>query len=180
MQEEALTTKDKYKTKEQLITELIALRQRVTEKETVEHEYHQVLDHLHERTKELSCIYTIAQVIDDPKITFHEIYQQVVDLLPMGFQYPDITRAKIVIDDKEFKPLEYRDTNWELSSAIEVYGVKGGIVEVCYSEQKPEMDVGPFLNEEWLLLSIVAGRLGRAIERMQADKAPIHSKKVSV
>ena len=156
---------DKNKTKEQLITELTALRKRITELEKAEQEYHQLAYHLRERSKELSCIYAIAQIIDNPDTTLYEIYQQVVEVLPSGWQYPEITRARIVIGDKELKTTGYRETKWKLSSDIEAHGSKIGTVEVCYLEQKPEMNIGPFLNEEWLLLSIVAGRLGRLIER---------------
>ena len=161
--------RDKDKTKAQLITELTLLRHRVTKLETSEIAFLKLAGHLHERAKELACIYIIAQIIDDPDITLDKIYRQVVDILPRGWQYPEITRARIVIGDKEFCPLGYMDTKWNLSSDIEVYGKKRGTVEVCYLEQKPEMHVGLFLDEEWLLLSIVAGRLGRLIERRQAD-----------
>ena len=160
---------DKDKTKEQLIIELTVLRHRVTELETAEMAYLQLAGHLRERAKELACIYGIAQIIDASDITLHEIYQEVVDVLPSGWEYPEIARARIVVGDKEFRQLGYIGTRWKLSSDIEAYGVKRGTVEVCYVEQKPEMNIEPFLNEEWLLLSIVAGRLGRLIERRQTD-----------
>jgi len=160
--------KDKDKTKEQLIRELTVLRQRISELEKAEQEYRQLAYHLRERAKELSCIYAIAQIIDAPDTTLYEIYQQVVELLPSGWQYPEIARARIVICDKEFKTMGYRETKWKLSSDIEVHGSKRGTVEVCYLEQKPEMNMGPFLREEWLLLSIVAGRLRRVTESRQA------------
>ena len=131
--------------------------------------YLQLSAHLRERAKELACIYAVTQIVDNPDITLYEIYQQVVEVLPTGWQYPETARARIVIGDKEFRPLGYIDTKWKLFSDIEVYGIKSGTVEVCYLEQKPEMDTGPFLNAEWLLLSIVAGRLGRLIERRQVD-----------
>ncbi|MFC1990716.1 hypothetical protein ACFLU9_01015 [Chloroflexota bacterium] len=164
--------KDKYKTKEQLITELTMLRERVTELETTDWEYRQLAKHLGERVKELACIYTIAQIVDDPNITLSEAFQQVADILPSALQHPEIARARIAIGDKQFNTLGYRETKWKLSSDIEVDGVKKGFVEVCYLEQKPEMNIEPFLSEEWLLISIVAGRLGRTIERKQADKVP--------
>ena len=161
--------RDKDKVKTQLITELAVLRHRVTTLETAEMAYLQLAGHLRERAKELACIYAIAQIIDDPDITLHEIYQGVVDVLPSGWQYPKIARARIVIGGKEFRPLGYTDTKWKLSSDIQAYGVKKGTVEVCYVEQKPEMNIEPFLDEEWLLLLIVAGRLGRLIERRQTN-----------
>ncbi|MFC1914160.1 hypothetical protein ACFLXF_02685 [Chloroflexota bacterium] len=160
---------DKDKTKEQLISELTVLRHRVTRLETTEMAFLKLAGHLHERAKELACIYAIAQIIDDPDITLQQIYQQVVDVLPSGWQYPEIAQTRIVIDDKEFHPypLGYIDTKWKLSSDIETYGVKRGTVDVCYLEKKPEMNKEPFLDEEWLLLAVVAGRLGRIIERRQ-------------
>jgi hypothetical protein len=158
---------DEYKTKEQLMTELTALRQRVAELEIVELKYFQLKANLHERAKELTCIYDVVRIIDNPNITLHEIYQQVVNVLPMGWQYREITHAKIVIGDKEFKTLGYRDTKWKISSYIEVYGEKRGTIEVCYLEEKPKKDKGPFLNQELMLLSIVAGRIGRVTERRQ-------------
>jgi len=151
------------------MTELTVLRNRITALETAEMAYHQLAGHLRERAKELACIYAVDQIVDDSDITLHEIYKQVVDVLPMGLQYPEIARARIVLGDKEFRPLGHIDTKWKLSSDIEVYGIKRGTVEICYSEQKPEMNIEPFLNEEWLLLSIVARRLGSLIERRQSD-----------
>ena len=161
---------DKYKTKEHLITELTILRERIAEMETREREYNQLSASIRERIKELKCIYSIAQIIDEPNIALDEIYQQVVNVLPRGWQYPEIAHVRIVIGDKGFRSLGYKDTKWKLSSDIIVNGEKRGTVEVCYLEQKPEMNIGPFLNQEWLLLSIIAGRLGRLTERRQADK----------
>jgi len=161
-------TEDNYKTKEQFITELAILRQRVTELEKTNQEYRQTVSHLQERYKELSCLYAITQIIDDSNLTLYEIYQHVTDTLPSGLSYPEISRAKIVIGEHDFKTRKYKETDWKLSSDIEIKGEKIGTVEVYYLESKPEIDVGPFLNEEWLLISIVAGRLGRITELMQA------------
>lgn len=160
---------DKDKTKEQLITELTVLRQRVTKLEAADIAFLQLAGHLHERAKELACIYAIAQIIDDPDSSLQKIYKQVTDVLASGLQYPDIAHARTIIDDKEFCQLGYIDTKWKLSSDIDAHGVKRGTVEVCYLEQNPENNIEQFLDQEWLLLSIVAGRLGRLIERRQAD-----------
>ena len=155
---------DECKTKEQLVTELTELRQRITDLEATELKYLQLKAQLHERAKELTCIYHIIKVLDDPSLNLQEISQRVVDVLPVGWQYPDVARAKIVISDKEISTMGYRDTKWKLSSDIKVNGVKKGTIEICYLEKKPESDKGPFLSQELLLLSIVAGRIGRVIE----------------
>jgi len=134
----------------------------------VETAYSQLVGHLNERSKELACIYSVAQVVDNPKTSLPKVYQRVVEILPAGWQYPAITRARIVVDDKQFRSLGYVDTEWKLSADIEVDNVKRGTIEICYLEKRPEVHIGPFLNEEWLLLTIIADRLGRLIERRQA------------
>jgi len=160
---------DESKTKEQLVTELTALRRRVTELEAIDLKYLQLKAQLHERAKEITCIYDVIRVIDEPNLTLQEIYQKVVNILPIGWQYPEITQAKIVIGDKEFRTSGYNETKWRLSSDIKVHGIKRGIIEVCYLEEKPERDKGPFLSQELILLSIVAGRLGRVTESRQTS-----------
>ncbi|MFC1872022.1 hypothetical protein ACFLYF_06480 [Chloroflexota bacterium] len=159
--------KDKEKTREQLIAELILLRRRVTDLEITTRECQQLVRHLQERSKELSCMYAVTQTIDDPNLTLQEIYQLVADTLPSGWLYPEITRARIVIGERHFTTRGYKETEWKLSSDIVAKGAKIGALEVYYLEPKPEMDLGPFLNAEWLLISIVAGRLGRITALMQ-------------
>ncbi len=156
---------DKGKTKEQLINEIATLQRRVRELEKERQEYQQLAHHLQERAKELTCMYAISQIIDDPTTPLNEIYQRVTDELPKGLQYPQITASRISIDDRAFTTRNYKETSWKLSADIEVYGTKRGKVEVFYLEQKPEVHLGPFFSEEWLLISIVAERLGRLIER---------------
>jgi hypothetical protein len=160
---------DESKTKEQLVAELTMLRRRITELEAIDLKYLQLKAQLHERAKEITCIYDVIRVIDDPNITLQEIYQKVINILPIGWQYPEITQAKIVVGDKEFRTSGYKETKWRLSSDIKVYGTKRGVLEVCYLEEKPERDKGPFLSQELILLSIVAGRLGRVTESRQAN-----------
>ena len=50
-------------------------------------------------------------------------------------------------------------------------GEQAGAVEVCYLEEEPEADEGPFLKEERDLINAVAERLGRVSERKRAEEA---------
>ena len=49
---------------------------------------------------------------------------------------------------------------------------------VCYLEERPELDEGPFLGEERLLLNTVAERLGRIAERLQIEEAVQNSERL--
>jgi len=124
---------------------------------------------LDERVKELNCLYGISKIIERPDITFEEMLQEIVDLIPPSWQYPEITCARIIIEGQEHKTKNFKETVWKQTSNIVVHGKRIGILEICYLEEKPESDEGPFLKEERSLISAIAERLGRVTEHKQAE-----------
>ena len=140
---------------------------------------HKKLEHsLNERVKELQCLHGIAEIREKSDITSDEIYSEVLNLICAAWQYPDITCARITINNKSFKTQDFRETKWRLSSCIEVDGERAGEMMVCYLEERPELDEGPFLREERLLLNTVAERLGRIAERLQIEEAVQNSERL--
>ncbi len=168
--------KDEGKTKEQLLNELEEMRQRIKELKASEAERKRVGHDLAERVKELRCLYSIASIAERPHVTLDELYQEVANLLPDAWQYPEITGARVVINNKRFETENWRETEWKQSYDVKVHGVKAGAVEVCYLEEKPPIGEGPFLIEERHLIDAVAERLGRITERKRAEEALAESK----
>ncbi|MFC1965886.1 PAS domain-containing protein [Chloroflexota bacterium] len=128
-------------------------------------------DELTERMKELSCLYEVTTHSGNPELSLDERFQKIADVLPLGWQYPEITCAKITVNDKEFKTKNYRETEWKQSYDIEVHGVQIGTVEVCYLEAKPEIDEGPFIKEERRLIDTVADRLSLVTAHRWAEQS---------
>jgi len=123
------------------------------------------------RVKELDCLYGISQLVDKHEISLEEIIQGTVNLIPPAWQYPEITCARIISEGKEFKTENFRETAWKQTHDIKAYGKRAGILEIYYMEEREERDEGPFLKEERRnLLTVIAERLGRIIERMWADE----------
>ncbi|MCJ7539335.1 MAG: LuxR C-terminal-related transcriptional regulator, partial [Desulfobacterales bacterium] len=106
-----------------------------------------------------------------PDIAFGEMLQEIVDLIPPSWQYPEITCARIIIEGQEYKTKNFKETVWKQARKIVVHGKRIGILEICYIEEKPESDEGPFLKEERSLISAIAERLGRVTEYKQAEEA---------
>jgi len=126
---------------------------------------------LKERIKELVCLYGIAYIAERPGIALDELCQEMVNLLPAGWQYPEITCARITLGDKEFKTGNFKITEWKQSTNIKIKGQKEGTVEVYYLEARPELDEGPFSKEARLLIDVIAERLGKISERERAEEA---------
>jgi len=126
---------------------------------------------LDERVKELNCLYGISKIRERPDIAFEEMLQEIVGLIPSSWQYPEITCARIIIEGQEYKTKNFKETVWKQTSNIVVHGKRSGILEICYIEEKPESDEGPFQKEERSLISAITERLGRVTEHKRAERA---------
>ena len=162
-----MTRKPTYEELEQRVKEL--------EKEAAKHKkLEEVMRHqahaLGERVKELNCLYGMSNLVEKKDISLEEILQGTIDLIPPSWQYPEITSARIILEGKEFGTENFRETTWKQTSDIRAHGERIGTVEVCYLEEKPESDDGPFLKEERNLINAIAHRLRRIIERKRAEE----------
>ena len=126
---------------------------------------------LQERIKELNCLYSVSELIGRTDISLPEILQGTAEIIPTGWQYPNITQARITWAGQKFETDGFRTTAWLQTGDIHVHGEQAGRVEVCYLERRPDADEGPFLKEERSLLSAIAERLGKVIERLQTEEA---------
>jgi len=125
---------------------------------------------LGERMKELRCLYETMNSIRK-RSTLEEIFQDVLELIPQSWQYPEITRGKIRFDGKEYVSEPFEESEWKQSSDILVKNEVHGIIEVFYLEEKPEHDEGPFLKEERNLIDGITRNLGEYLERQHALNA---------
>jgi signal transduction histidine kinase len=125
---------------------------------------------LGERVKELTCLYGIAKIVEQGSFSLREILQKIVVLLPPAWLYPEIASARIILDDQTYETPNYTDGVNQQAAKIIVEGLQKGIVEVTYSEEKPELDEGPFLKEERNLIDTVAREIVLIIERTQIEE----------
>jgi PAS domain S-box-containing protein len=126
---------------------------------------------LGERVKELNCLFSISELIEKPEVSLEEVLKGTTELIPPAWQYPEITCAQIILEDRVYKTDNFKDTIWKQSSDILVNGERVGIVDVCYLEIRPENDDGPFLKEERSLIQAIADSLGRIVEQIWTHEA---------
>jgi two-component system NtrC family sensor kinase len=122
---------------------------------------------LRERIKELTCLYGIAKLVEDRDLTISDILQGIVLLLPPAWLYPEVASARIILDETTYKTDPFQESAFKLASQIIIHGEQRGIVEVHYSEEKPELDEGPFLREERSLIDTIAREIALIVERKQ-------------
>jgi signal transduction histidine kinase len=125
---------------------------------------------LRERIKELTCLYGIARLSAQPEISLKEVLERIAGLLPNSWLYPEIASGRITLEGHSYRSPGYREGRHKQKAEIVVGGEKRGIVEVTYSEDKPELDEGPFLKEERSLIDTVAREVAVIIERREAEE----------
>ena len=125
---------------------------------------------LQERVKELTCLYSLAKLIERPEISLEEILEGIAKLLPPAWLYPEIAAARITLDEHSYSTPNFRDEEQKQSADIVVAGELRGSVEVVYSEKKPELDEGPFLREERSLIDAIAREVALIVERKQTEE----------
>ena len=110
----------------------------------------------------MSFLYELANLEEKPGVSFDNIAQGIVNLIPSTWQYPDITGAQVLLEGfKEFKTDNYQETSWMHRAKIMIKNIPKGTLTVCYLKTKPECYEGSFLREERDLLNALAERLGR-------------------
>ncbi len=122
-----------------------------------------LLKSLQERAKELNCLYEVEQALSRPDVPLEQAFSKVVEAIPPGWQYPDVCAARIEYSGRSFASADFRTTEWELCADITVQDEAVGRIRVCYLEERPREDSGPFLREEERLVSTIAERLGHSI-----------------
>lgn len=128
---------------------------------------------LRERVKELTCLYGIAQVVEQPGVPLDEMLQGIVSLLPPAWLYPEIALARIIVDGRSYTTPGFHENHYKQSANIMVNGERRGIIEVVYTEDRPEHDEGPFLKEERDLIDAIARELALIIERRKSEEDKI-------
>ena len=157
--------------------EISVLRRKVAElekekrlKAAIKEEKDRIEHTLEERAKELNCMFGLSDLFEQHGNNIEQVLQSVPALLKASWKYPEITCARVGFDKKEYRSSGFRRSQWKQSADIHVAGKKVGEMEVYYLKKMPELDEGPFLKEERLLIEEMARRTGKTVERIQTRK----------
>jgi len=166
--------------------ELGVLQQRIADLERLlksehrqaEAEKWQILHYINERVKELDCLYRIHEIGMRPNLTIREFFREVSSIIPQSWQYPEVAACRIKFDNEKYMTPNFRKTAWTQESTIYVQDKPVGSIEVCYLEEKPDKDEGPFLQGERRLIYNIAKQLSFFAERKQAEEALRESREI--
>jgi len=151
-------------------TSVDSLNKEISERKIIEDKLLESNLDLNERIKELDCLYSISDVVEDYGNSVVNIYGNSTGVIAGGMKYVDYTCVRITVDGNEYKTDNFKESEWKLSEDLIVLKKVVGVIDIFYLKEFPELDEGPFLKEERSLLSAIAERLGRVTERKIYEK----------
>jgi hypothetical protein len=129
-----------------------------------------LLDALRERAKELNCLYDVEEILRHDELDAAGICRRLVKTIPAGWQFPDLCRARVVLDKQTYQDREFDDTPWKLEAPILINGRPAGALQIFYMQSAPGTEDAPFLPEESRLLQVIAERLGQHLGHREARR----------
>jgi sigma-B regulation protein RsbU (phosphoserine phosphatase) len=124
---------------------------------------------LTERVKEINCLFSISKLFNEKEKNTEQILKKVVRLIPPAWQHPRETCAMITYQGDKFATDNFIETSWRLESPILIQGKQVGAIKVCYRNELPLCDHGPFLHEETILMQTISDLLSTFLEQIQAQ-----------
>lgn len=127
-----------------------------------------------ERLKELAAINETTKIVREGK-PINETLHKICLVLPRAWQYPSHTVARIIYQNKKFVTPAFVETKWILRQPFETIDGRHGVIEVFYTKSFPELDEGPFLEEERHLINNLAEIIVGYLNSVKAETL-IHKK----
>ncbi len=118
---------------------------------------------LHERAKELNCLYRIEEILSIYDVPLEDVFRQVIEAIPAGWQFPDCCQAQVTYGSDVFESPEFEETPYTQCAEIRVQDTSVGRLCVSYRKPTPESDCGPFMKGEVKLIQTIAERIGHFI-----------------
>jgi pyruvate,water dikinase len=128
-----------------------------------------LVEELKERAKELNCLYEVQETLSKPGITKDDALSRIIEVIPPGWQYPEVCVSRISIEGKIYQPPNFQESKWVQHADIVMQDETVGQISVYYTEEKPNLDEGPFLLEERRLINTIADQIGNFLlyQRLQ-------------
>ncbi|QPK64390.1 PAS domain S-box protein [Methylomonas sp. LL1] len=121
---------------------------------------------LTERVKEQCCLNQVLRLTEDIGMPLEKMLADVAQVLPHGWFHPENAEACIEWQGQQFstKNFDQAPTHRRQSASFSSGNGHGQVI-VGYLQQYPELDEGPFLKEERILIDAIADRLGSILAR---------------
>ncbi len=150
--------------------EILDLQFKLAEYEWVESAIRERTHELSERVKELECLYGISHCLCRSTARLAVMLQDIVNILPRGYQNPERTWAHLEISGESYCSSQFQVTADSHSVDIIIHGKRAGSLTVYVLATPSSEDEPLILLMEIALLKTVALWIGKSIEYWRETK----------
>lgn len=111
---------------------------------------------LNERIKEIRTLYVVSKTLQNSALSVEQVLQDLVEMIPLGWQFPTICYTKITIHHQVYTSSNYEDSTIHLKADILTPRGKVGYLEVGYTCMPNSRVASIFLHEEQNLIHVLA------------------------
>jgi PAS domain S-box-containing protein len=130
---------------------------------------------LRERIKELTTIHQVNKVLQNETLKVDEVLKAIVNLLPSGWQYPEICVARIDFDGLVCTSPDFQVTPYCQSADFKLVDGRSGQIQIVYIQERPQEFEGPFLKEERDLINTIAENIRLYFDKIAQQAAVAES-----
>ncbi|MBP7203732.1 MAG: PAS domain S-box protein [Propionivibrio sp.] len=120
---------------------------------------------LHERMKELSCLYDVFRITGNEDLDAEQMFRAVAERLPGAVRFPEQCSGVIECGDARYGGEASGVQVWASFTGVDGQAARVG---VCYPQLPGGVIGAPFREEEIDLIDAIAGRLNGVIGRREA------------
>jgi len=125
---------------------------------------------LSERTKELECLYAVADCLRDFDTDTETVISRIAEIIPRGFQNPRETCASVTVLGRTYCSPCFQQTSFGLHARILAGGRHIGDIHAHVPRAGRSAEAQVFLPEEADLLDALAVWIGEAVEHRTVDR----------
>ena len=126
------------------------------------HLRHQDLERNHRRLK---CLYELSRLTQDSDGPAEMLLQQIVDVIPSAWRWPEITCVRLQVGDAIFQTTNFKPTAWSQQAHFRLDDDTPVTLEVCLLEREWARPEDPFIPAEEEFFDAIAERIHRIAER---------------
>ncbi len=143
----------------------------ITDRKLAEEGLAQRTRELGEKVRQLNCLYGLTKLLETPGISEDVFFQVIVQMIPTALNDPQNSWARVILNGREFQSQHFGRDGHRLARDILVSGAKAGSLELYCLANENEHNREAFLSGEHVLADELAHRLGRILERSEAEEA---------
>ncbi|MBN1196024.1 MAG: response regulator [Candidatus Aminicenantes bacterium] len=119
---------------------------------------------LAERVKEIDCLSRIARMKCSKKTPCRVVMQNIVNIIPSAFQFPEKVCVNLEIEGEQFQSHTFKQTPWKISASVRAENQTAGKLSVFMMERANPLNRQQFLPEEKDLIKSIASEIALIVK----------------